>query len=76
MNKEQQEQMNNFYQEQVKTGLINNLDGAVGFKIGYEKAFSLHSVSQRTWNSAEIINELYQFETIDEAKRWFREYGG
>ena len=43
MNKKQKQQMNNHYQEQVKSGLINNLDGALAYKLGYEKAFSLHS---------------------------------
>ncbi len=47
MNKRQKEQMNIHYQEQIGSRLINNLDGAVGFKIGYEIAFDLADVSNQ-----------------------------
>jgi len=35
----------------------------------------LYDVSYRTWKVDEIINLLYKFESVDEAKRWFNEYG-
>ena len=36
----------------------------------------IYDVSHRTWNKNEVINQLNEFESIDEAKRWFEEYGG
>ena len=40
------------------------------------KELRIGGVSHRTWKADEIINQLYQFESIEEAKRWFSEYGG
>ncbi len=38
MTTEEIKQMNLVYDEQVKKGVITNLDGAIGFKVGYESA--------------------------------------
>jgi hypothetical protein len=50
-----------------------------GNEISIEEAHtqicSLIGVSHRAWSKDKIINQLYQFESIDEAKRWFNEYG-
>ena len=40
-----------------------------------KKQLHIPVVSNRIWTKDEIINQLYQFESIDEAKRWFDEYG-
>lgn len=47
MTKEQEVQMNNYYLELLKKGSINTLNEAMIFKLSYEKAFSLNSVSQQ-----------------------------
>jgi hypothetical protein len=47
----------------------------ISLKEAHEQICYLSGVSNRTWSSDEIINQLYQFESIDEAKRWFSEYG-
>jgi hypothetical protein len=47
MTKEQELQMSNYYSELVQRGKITTLSEASVFKLSYEKAFSLHSVSQQ-----------------------------
>ena len=56
-------------------------DMLLAFTKDYNKALNksenvvLDGVSERTWKADEIINQLYEFENIEEAKRWFNEYG-
>ena len=49
MTKEQNEEMNEYYQEQVDKNLLRNLDGAIGFKLGYERALNIACVSVSVW---------------------------
>tara|TARA_R110000782_G_scaffold265060_1_gene358545 strand:- start:331 stop:621 length:291 start_codon:yes stop_codon:yes gene_type:complete len=44
MTKEQELQMNNYYLELKKDGIITKLHEAMIFKLSYEKAFSLNGV--------------------------------
>jgi len=41
MNKEQKDKMQAAYEAELKKGTITNLDGALGFKVGYEAAMSV-----------------------------------
>lgn len=41
MNKEQQKQMDEYYQELVNKGTITDINSALAFKLGYEKALNL-----------------------------------
>jgi site-specific recombinase XerD len=75
MTKEQEVQMNNYYLELLKKGSINTLNEAMIFKLSYEKAFSLNSVSQqreqlngfRKWTSERANNEdVVKQEVIDD----------
>lgn len=45
MNKNQELQMNSYYEELLKSNVITTLNEALIFKLSYEKAFSLTDVS-------------------------------
>ena len=47
----------------------------ISLKEAHTQICSLSGVSHSAWSKDEIINQLYQFESIDEAKRWFNKYG-
>jgi len=46
MTKEQELQMEKYYQELLKDGIIKTLNEALVFKLSYEKAFLLNGVSR------------------------------
>ena len=74
------EQLKELFKKAFNEGVMYEatLSKAYGFDSFIEdniEQLRLYRVSNRTWSSDEIINQLYQFESIDEAKRWFSEYG-
>jgi len=68
------------YEEIMKRGeilevLVMLSGNEISLKEAHTQICSLSGVSHRAWSKDEIINQLFQFESIDEAKRWFNEYG-
>lgn len=46
LNKKQKAVMDEAYKKQLEIGTITNMDGALGFKLGFESALSLLRVSK------------------------------
>lgn len=71
MTKEQELQMENYYQELLKYGKIKTLNEALVFKLSYEKAFSLNGVMPMLLCLTDDVNgvtkgERYKMKNEDE----------
>lgn len=74
MTKEQELQMENYYQELVQRGKITSLSEASIFKLSYEKAFSLTDVNYSLPNKEELSSLIKELIALDNENKMTDNY--